>query len=111
VQDEVSARLLLAYAPRAFLLFWDHTTPERPYVLFSIVDLFCMPRRRVRRPIHRNQAMYKAKWLLDRRHGHSFAHLRDAFAHIKNFLARDLSDDLRRIDIHGDFIGETVETL
>ncbi|NOZ28821.1 MAG: hypothetical protein GXP39_12315 [Chloroflexi bacterium] len=111
VQDEVSARLLLAYAPRAFLLFWDHTDPDQPYVLYSIIDLFCIPRRRVRRPIRRQEARFKAKWLLDRRHGRSFARLRDVFAHLKNALARDLDDDLRRIDIHGDFVGETIETL
>ncbi len=108
VLDEVSARTLLRHAPRAFLLFCDHTHAEQPYVLFSVLDLYCAPRRRVQRPIHRNSPRLKAKWLLDRRHGRAFHRLRDVFAYIATYLARDLDKDLRRLEPYGDFAGEEV---
>ena len=111
VLDEVSARKLLARAPRAFLLFHDLTQPERPYVLFTIIDLFCMPKVRVQRAINLNDRRLKGKWLLDRRHGQVFANLNDVCAAMATYLDRRMMDDLRRVEPHGPFIGETVETL
>ena len=111
VLDEVSARKLLANAPRALLLFWDETQPARPYVLFSIIDLFCLPKVRVQRPIALNSRRMKAKWLLDRRHGRTFAELKEAFAAMANYLDHGMLVDLQRLEAHGDFVGETLETL
>ena len=75
VQDEVSARRLLAHAPRAFLLFWDRTHEAEPFVCFTVLDLLCQPKTRVERPIQRNSPRLKAKWLLDRRNGRNFGRL------------------------------------
>jgi hypothetical protein len=111
VLDEVSARKLLARAPRAFLLFHDLTQPEQPYVLYTIIDLFCTPKVRVQRSINLNDRRLKAKWLLDRRHGRVFAQLNSVFAAMATYLDRGMMDDLRRVEPHGPFIGETVETL
>ena len=111
VMDEVSARKLLAWAPRALLFFRDTTRPARPYVLFSIIDLFCAPKVRVQRPISLKSQRLKAKWLLDRRHGQDFADLNSGFAAMANYIDRGMLDDLRRLDAHGAFVGETVETL
>jgi len=111
VVDEVSLRKLLGHAPRALLLFWDRTRPDRPYVLFTIIDLFCVPKRRVQRKIRLNSDRLKAKWLLDARHGFSFTDLSHVFAAIGNYLAQDLHADLLRLEAHGSFVDETVETL
>jgi len=108
VLDEVAARTLLRHAPRAFLLFRDQTHAEQSYVLFSVLDLYCAPKRRVQRPIHRHSPRLKAKWLLDRRHGRAFHRLRDVFAYIATYLARDLDKDLRRLEAYGGFEGEEV---
>jgi hypothetical protein len=109
--DEVSARKLLANAPRAFLLFHDATRDDRPYVLFTIVDLFCLPKVRVQRPINLNDRRMKAKWLIDARHGQGFNNLTAAFTAIANYLDRHMADDLRRLEPHGPFAGESVETV
>ena len=111
VQDEVSARVLLPYAPRAFLLFWDHLNQAEPYVCFTILDLFCQPRVRLERPIHRNSPRLKAKWLLDRRNGRSFRHLRAVFAFINTYLARDLAEELRALQPHRPGVGEVIDRL
>ena len=111
VLDEVSARKLLARAPRAFLLFHDMTRPERPYVLYTVVDLFCMPKVRVQRAIALNDRRLKAKWLLDRRHGQAFSDLGAAFAVMAAYLDRRMMEDLRRVEPYGPFAGETVEIL
>ncbi|OIO96688.1 MAG: hypothetical protein AUK03_03530 [Anaerolineae bacterium CG2_30_64_16] len=111
VLDEVSARKLLAWAPRAMLLFQDLTQPARPYVLFSIIDLFCAPRVRTERPIALNAQRVKAKWLLDRRHGQAYPELNGVFAALANYVDHRMWEQLRRLEAHGVFTGETVETL
>jgi hypothetical protein len=109
--DEVSARKLLGVAPRAFLLFHDATREDRPYVLFTIVDLFCLPKVRVQRPINLNSPRMKAKWLLDARHGRGFSNLRAVMTAVATYLDRGLGDDLHRVEPHGPFAGESVETI
>jgi hypothetical protein len=111
VVDEVALRKLVAWAPRAHLLFWDETRPDRPYVLFSIIDLLCVPKVRVQRPITLNSPLLKAKWLLDRRHGRDVADLDSVLAALDRYVTQQMWDDMRRLKAHGDFIGETVETL
>lgn len=111
VLDEVAARKLLARAPRAFLLFHDATRPDQPLVLYTIIDLFCMPKVRVRREITLHEQRGKAKWLIDRRHGHACDNLNAAFALMATYLDREMLDDLRRLEAHGAFVGERVETL
>ncbi len=70
-----------------------------------------MPKVRVQRAINLNNRRMKAKWLLDRRHGQAFANLNGVFAAMATYLDRQMMDDLRRLEPHGQFIGETVETL
>jgi hypothetical protein len=111
VVDEVSARKLLACAPRAFLLFWDRTRPDRPYIMYTIIDLFCLPKTRVQRPIKLNSDRLKAKWLLDARHGHAYPDLNHTLAAMANYLAHGMLADLRRLETHGPFVDEKVETL
>jgi len=111
VLDEVSARKLLTWAPRALLLFQDLTQPARPYVLFSIIDLFCAPRVRAQRPIALNAQRVKAKWLLDRRHGQAYSDLNGVFAAMANYVDHAMWEQVRRLEVHGAFAGETVETL
>jgi hypothetical protein len=111
VLDEVAVRKLLAWAPRAVLLFWDETQPARPYALYTIIDLLCVPKVRVQRPIALNSPRLKAKWLLDRRHGRLLPDLNSAFTAIASYVDRELWDDLRRLETHGNFVGERVETL
>ncbi len=111
VLDEVAARKLLARAPRAFLLFRDATRPDQPLVLYTILDLFCMPKVRVRREISLHERRGKAKWLIDRRHGCACDTLNAAFALMATYLDRDMWDQLRALEAHGEFVGERVATL
>ena len=53
----------------------------------------------------------KGKWLLDRRHGQAFANLNGVFAAMATYLDRRMMDDLRRVEPHGPFVGENVETV
>ena len=66
---------------------------------------------RVQRAIALHDPRLKAKWLLDRRHGQAFADLNAAFAAMATYLDRMMMDDLRRLEPHGPFIGEILETL
>ncbi len=111
VLDEVAVRKLLAWAPRAALLFWDGTQTGPPYVLFTIVDLLCVPKVRVQRPIALNTSRLKAKWLLDRRHGRRLPDLGGALAVLARYVDAEMWDDLRRVEAHGAFVGEKVVTL
>jgi hypothetical protein len=66
---------------------------------------------RVQRPIALNSRRVQAKWLVDRRHGRAFADLIDTCAAMANYLDHGMLADLRRLEAHGDFVGETQETL
>ena len=111
VQDEVSSRKLLTFSPFAFLLFRDRVSDSAPYVLFSALDLFCMPKVRVARPIHRNSPRLKGKWLLDKRHGRAFDSLQGSLQFLAAYVAEGLMDDLRRVEPYGEFVGEAVLKL
>jgi hypothetical protein len=111
VLDEVAARKLLAHGVRALVLFWDRTRPDRPYVVYNMMDLFCLPKRRVLRRISHQAERLKAKWLLDARHGHAFNDLKGVFAYVANYIAHGIQADLRRLEAHGPFTDERVETL
>lgn len=109
--DEVAARKLLPFAPYAFLLYHDCTGRGRPYVLYSILDLMCIPKVRVQRPINLHGERLKGKWLLNRRHGRPFGGLNDALLDLLAYVDHDLATDLHGLGAHGRYEGETVETL
>jgi len=70
-----------------------------------------MPKVRVQRAINLAQRRMKGKWLLDRRHGQAFGNLNGVYAALATYLDRRMMDDLRRLEPHGPFTGETMETL
>ena len=53
----------------------------------------------------------KAKWLLDRRHGVVLPDLYTTYATLATYIDRGMMRDLRALDAHGDFVGETITTL
>jgi hypothetical protein len=111
VQDELSARKVLAYSPLAFLLFKDRLSRETPYVVYSGLDLFCLPKRRVNRAIARATPRFKGKWLLSRRDGRCFANLEEALRFIAEYSAHGYLDDLRRLECYGNFVGESIAVV
>lgn len=107
ILDDLAARKVLLHAPNAGILVRD--TPQKRYVFFTVVDLFLMPKQRVNRPIRRNQADKKGKWLIDLRCGQVFSRLADVFAAIEGYL-----DNRKAIfhEIHacyGAYQGETID--
>lgn len=104
-------RTLLSFAPYAFLLYHDGTGRDRPYVLYSILDLVCAPRVCVQRPINLHGERLKGKWLLNRRHGRAFSGPNDVLPGLLAYIERDLASDLRGPGAHGSYDGEIVETL
>jgi len=111
VQDELSARKVLAYSPLAFLLFKDRLSREAPYVVYSGLDLFCLPKRRVNRAIAKTTPRFKGKWLLSRRDGRCFPSLGEALRFIADYSAHGYLDDLRRLECYGTFVGENVAVV
>lgn len=109
--DEVAARKLLPFAPYSFLLYHDATGRGRPYVLYSILDLMCAPKVRVQRPINLHSERLKGKWLLNRQHGRAFSGLNDALIELREYINRELGNDLNGLGAHGRYDGEVVETL
>jgi hypothetical protein len=111
VLDELSARKMLAYSPLAFLLFKDRLCQETPYIVYSMLDLFCLPKRRVNRAIAKTITRFKGKWLLSRRDGRCFASLAEALRFIAEYSAHGYLDDLRRLECYGNFVGENIAVV
>lgn len=112
VVDEVACRKLLVHAPASFLVFQDQVgDASSRYVVYTLVDLFCMPRRRLRRPIEKHVRQFKGKWLLSKRDGVAFADFTSAFQHIRGYAFGRLRDELLAVDCHGSYHGEEVAAL
>lgn len=86
--DDLAARKLLLHAPLSFVLIKDSSSDHAAYFVYSIVDLLCIPKRRVNRPIERIVKALKGKWLLDLRDAAIFDELSDALEYIIKYKSK-----------------------
>lgn len=108
ILDDLACRKILLFAPNAGLLVRD--TPQQRYLFFSVVDLFLMPKSRVNRPIRRNQAVQKGKWLIDLRNGYILPRLDDLFTAIDGYLDQRKAIFHKIHECYGDYVGEEIGT-
>lgn len=108
ITDDLSVRKCLAYAPKSGILVRDNTRGK--YVFFSITDLLMMPKKRVNRPIHRNQPEIKGKWLINLRNGKETESLADAFVHIRNYLKNLDKILFETKECYGNYADEHIDT-
>ena len=107
VLDDLTVRKCLAHAPQSGILIRDNLREK--YVFFSVVDLALMPRLRVNRPINRNQADVKGKWLINLRNGKSSSSLDKAIFSIRYYL-RDMNVILfDTLECYGNYMDEKIE--
>ncbi len=112
VVDEVACRKLLFQAPAAFLVFCDQAgDPASRYVVYTMVDLFCLPRRRLHRPIEKQVRQVKGKWLLSKQDGACFPDFASAFQYIRGHALGRLKDEVFANECHREFFGEEIQTL
>ncbi len=83
--DDLAARKLLLHAPLSFVLIKDSSAEPVMYHVYSIVDLLCIPKRRINRPIERSVKALKGKWLLDLRDAAAFDELPEAMEYIVRY--------------------------
>lgn len=97
----------MAHAPKSGILIRDNIR-ER-YFFFSVVDLALVPRKRVNRPINRNQPDIKGKWLINLRNGKETQSLDTAISHIRHYLL-DLGTVLfETLECYGNYVDENIE--
>ncbi len=106
ILDDLAARKILLFAPYAGLLVRDHLHSR--YVLFTVVDLFLMPKQRLNRPIQHHRRALKGKWLIDLRNGLNGSTLAEMFAAIERYL--DLQEEVffKELACFGQYEGETI---
>ncbi|MEZ4527924.1 MAG: hypothetical protein R2941_18570 [Desulfobacterales bacterium] len=105
--DDLSARKILAFAPRSGILIRNNISEK--YHLFTVLDLFLMPKKRVNRPIHKNRQTYKGKWLTDLRNSRESDSLEGIFASVHAYLTHLEQIFLNTIECYGNYredIGE-----
>lgn len=108
ILDDLAARKILLKAPRSFLVIRDDTTGPSYYV-FSIIDLLCLPKRRVRRRLEKLNVAFKGKWYIDLRHGASFTTLDETFGYLVEYPSRFKQIFEQHIDCWGAYVGEDVQ--
>jgi len=109
ILDDLAGRKILLKAPRSFLLVRDSVdTPT--YYIFSIVDLLCMPKQRVRRTIEKSTRAYKGKWYVDLRHGKRCDSLGDAVKYMMHYPSKFKHIFKEYIDCWGEYEGEKIVT-
>ncbi len=104
--DDLAARKILAYAPNSGIIVRDNL--HHRYFLFTVVALYLMPKRRVNRPIKKQVATYKGKWLIDLKNGQMFDGLADVFEGIEAYLADRENIFLHILECYGDYVGEDI---
>ncbi len=108
ILDDLAARKVLAFAPNSGLIVRDNVRGH--YFLFTVVDLFLMPRQRVNRPIARDVPGLKGKWLIDLRNGHVGTTLAEIFDAINAFLDARPAIFKTELACLGSYLGESVGT-
>jgi hypothetical protein len=108
--DDLAARKLLRHAPLSFCLIKDSSLSPTMYYSYSIVDLFCMPKRRVKRPIENIVKAFKGKWLLDLRDAAAFADLPDAVQYMLTYENKFPLIFSEHIDCWGKYPSENIKS-
>lgn len=106
IVDDLAARKILAIAPNSGMVVRDNT--RQSYYLFTVVDLFLMPKVRVNRPIHNQKQGLKGKWLVDLRNGQRFNALPPVFDAIEVYLDERQAIFGKQLDCFGDYVGENI---
>jgi hypothetical protein len=110
--DDLAARKILLKSPRSFLLVQDCSRRPLTYYVFSIVDLLCMPKRRVNRALARTDGptALKGKWYLDLRHGARHESLDAALSYMQEYPKQFDVVFKSHIACWGTYAGEEVRT-
>lgn len=108
--DDLAVRKLLFHAPRSFCLVKDSSAEPSMYYIYSIVDLMCIPKTRVRRPIERSVKAFKGKWPISLRDGAIFETLGDAMVYLLHYGNNFPLIFNTHIDCWGKYPSETIKT-
>lgn len=108
--DDLAARKLLHHAPLSFCLIKDSSISPTMFYIYSIVDLLCIPKKRVKRPIERSVKAYKGKWLLDLRDAAVFNELADAMKYMMQYEKKFPLIFSEHIDCWGKYPSETIDS-
>ncbi|MBD3287540.1 hypothetical protein GF337_01940 [candidate division KSB1 bacterium] len=106
ILDDLAARKILIFAPNSGLVVRDNI--HKSYHLFTIVDLFLMPKLRVNRQINRQVQTLKGKWLIDLRHGLHCQSLPDVFQAIESYLDDRENIFTNTLKCYGEYYGEPI---
>lgn len=108
ILDDLAARKMLLHAPKSFCLIKDSSLPSPMYYIYSIVDLLCIQKPRVRRPIERTVKAYKGKWLVDLRDAAAFVNLDDAMDYMLRYEKHFSAIFRDHIDCWGNYSSEEI---
>ena len=109
ILDDLAARKILLKSPRSFLVIRDNTK-EFCYYVFSVVDLLCMPKHRVRRALEKSSRSYKGKWYVDLRHGKRCNSIEDVVNFMIIYPKKFDKIFKDHIDCWGEYEGENIQT-
>lgn len=104
--DDLAARKVLAYAPNSGIIIRDNIRGK--YFLFSVVDLYLMPKQRVNREIRKTVSSVKGKWMTDLRNGHAYDSLAEVFTGIEAYLNTREDIFLNILECYGEYAGEEI---
>ena len=97
---------MLAFAPNSGLVVRDAVHGR--YFLFTVVDLFLMPKQRLNRPTRNKINDLKGKWLIDLRNGQVGGSIADMFTAINAYLDTRPAIFQDNHACYGSYVGENV---
>jgi hypothetical protein len=105
--DDLAARKVLGYAPKSGIIIRDNL--RKKYFLFTILDLFLMPKKRANRSIRKNIETFKGKWLLDFRNVKMSDSLDEIFNEIKKYLKNGEKIFFETLKCYGEYYTEIID--
>lgn len=105
ILDDLAARKVLLKAPNSGIVIRDSV--KRAYFLFTVLDLYLIPKKRVNRTILDNKL--KGKWIIDIRNGFRAETLLEIFKEVQNYLENTIKMSVEHSPCFNKYHGEDQE--
>jgi len=106
ILDDLTVRKCLAYSPKSGIMIRDNL--RNAYFFLSVVDLALMPRMRVNRPIERNVATLKGKWLINLNNSLKSESIDEIFSGIRKYVGASEEILFNTIECYGHYVEEKI---
>lgn len=106
IADELGIRKILFFMPTSAIVIKNNILNN--YVLFTCLDLFCVPKIRMNRKLSNESEVLKGKWLINFKHGFTANRLEEIFDKIHAWKKNQKKYFFEMTECYGNYADENV---